>query len=69
MFNGEKLKNYLRESGVSQNAFAKRLGITEGTLRHIIVGIKQPSLAVATDIARVMGCKIDDLVSMPEEVS
>ena len=67
MFKGEKLKNYLKENGISQLAFAKRLGITEGTLRHIIVGIKQPSLAVVTDIACAMGCKIDDLVSMPEE--
>ena len=67
MFKGEKLKNYLKENGITQLAFAKRLGITEGTLRHIIVGIKQPSLAVVTDIARVMGRKIDELVNMPEE--
>ena len=69
MFNGEKLKNYLKEQGISQLAFAKKLGCSEGAVRHIIVGMKQPSLAMVTDIARVMGCKIDDLVSMPEEVS
>lgn len=68
MFNGEKLKNYLKEQGISQLAFAKKLGCSEGAVRHIIVGMKQPSLAMVTDIARVMGCKIDDLVSMPEEV-
>lgn len=68
MFNGEKLKNYLKENGISQLAFAKKLGCSEGAVRHIIVGMKQPSLAMVTDIARVMGCKIDDLVSMPEEV-
>lgn len=67
MFNGEKLKNYLKEQGISQLAFAKKLGCSEGAVRHIIVGMKQPSLAMVTDIARVMGCKIDDLVSMPEE--
>ncbi len=67
MFNGEKLKNYLKENGISQLAFAKKLGCSEGAVRHIIVGMKQPSLAMVTDIARVMGCKIDDLVSMPEE--
>ncbi len=68
MFNGEKLKNYLKENGISQLAFAKKLGCSEGAVRHIIVGLKQPSLAMVTDIARVMGCRIDDLVSMPEEV-
>ena len=67
MFNGEKLKNYLKEQGISQLAFAKKLGCSEGAVRHIIVGMKQPSLAMVTDIARVMGCKIDDLVNMPEE--
>ena len=67
MFNGEKLKNYLKENGISQLAFAKKLGCSEGAVRHIIIGMKQPSLAMVTDIARVMGCKIDDLVSMPEE--
>lgn len=68
MFNGEKLKNYLKDNGISQLAFAKKLGCSEGAVRHIIIGMKQPSLAMVTDIARVMGCKIDDLVSMPEEV-
>ncbi len=67
MFNGEKLKKYLKENGISQLAFAKQLGCSEGAVRHIIVGLKQPSLAMVTDIARVMGCRIDDLVSMPKE--
>lgn len=68
MFKGEKLKGYLEENGISQNAFAKKLGCSEGAVRHIIIGIKQPSLAMVTDIASIMGCKIDDLVSMPKEV-
>lgn len=68
MFDGKKLAEFLKERGISQNAFAKQLGCSEGAVRHIIVGMKQPSLAMVTDIARVMGCKIDDLVSMPEEV-
>ena len=68
MFKGEKLKEYLEENGISQNAFAKKLGCSEGAVRHIIIGIKQPSLAMVTDIARMMGCKIDDLVSVPKEV-
>lgn len=66
MFQGEKLKRYLEENGISQLAFAKKLGCSEGAVRHIIVGLKQPSLAMVTDIAREMGCTIDDLVSMPQ---
>ena len=67
MFNGKKLGEYLKEQGISQNALAKRLGCSEGAVRHIIVGLKQPSLAMLTEIARMMGCKLDDLVTEPKE--
>ena len=66
MFNGKKLGEYLKKHGISQNALAKRLGCSEGAVRHIIVGLKQPSLAMLTEIARMMGCKLDDLVTEPK---
>lgn len=66
MFNGKKLGDYLKENGISQLALAKRLGCSEGAVRHIIVGIKQPSLAMLTEIAQMMGCKLDDLVTAPQ---
>ena len=68
LFNGKKLDTYLKEQGISQNAFAKQLGCSEGAVRHIIVGLKQPSLAMLGDIARQMDCKLDDLVIKTEEV-
>ena len=67
MFNGKKLSEYLKEHGMSQSALAKRLGCSEGAVRHIIVGMKQPSLAMLTEIARLMDCKLDDLVIEPKE--
>lgn len=67
MFNGKKLGNYLKENGISQLAFAKRLGCSEGAVRHIIVGMKQPSLAMLTEIAKIMNCKLDELVIKTEE--
>lgn len=67
LFNGKKLEAYLKEQGISQNAFAKQLGCSEGAVRHIIVGIKQPSLAMLGDIARLTGCKLDELVIKTEE--
>ena len=67
MFNGKKLSEYLKAQGISQSALAKRLGCSEGAVRHIIVGMKQPSLAMLTEIARMMGCKLDELVIQPKE--
>ncbi|MBQ8345154.1 MAG: helix-turn-helix transcriptional regulator [Clostridia bacterium] len=61
MFARKKLAAYLRERGITQTAFAKCLGVTEGTVRHIVVGIKQPSFAMACDIADAMGCSVDEL--------
>ena len=61
MFNGKKLSAYLKENGITKVELAKRLGVTEGHIRHIISGEKQPSLASAKKIAAMMGCYIDDL--------
>ena len=62
MFNGEKLANYMKTNGITNVALAKKLGVSEGAVRHILVGIKQPSLYMACVLARMMGCTVDDLV-------
>ena len=67
MFNGKKLSEYLKENQISQSALARKLGISEGAVRHIIVGIKQPSLYMATELAEMMGCTVDELL-IKEEV-
>ena len=67
MFNGIKLAEYLKANGITNVALAKRLGVSEGAVRHIIVGIKQPSLAMACELAELMGCALDELVIRPEK--
>ena len=62
MFNGKKLEKYLKQNKITNVALAKQLGVSEGAVRHIIIGIKQPSLAMANEIARMMGCTVDDLI-------
>ena len=63
MFDREKLKKYMQEHGITNVALAARLGITEGAVRHILVGIKQPSLYMASELARMMECTVDELVT------
>lgn len=63
MFNGKKLEAYMKANGITNVAMAQRLGVTEGAVRHILIGIKQPSLYMATELARMMGCTVDELVT------
>lgn len=62
MFNGKKLEEFMKENGITNVALAKQLGVSEGAVRHIIVGIKQPSLYMATELAKMMGCSVDELI-------
>jgi DNA-binding XRE family transcriptional regulator len=55
MFNGKKLAEFMKEHEITNVALAKELGVSEGAVRHIIVGIKQPSLYMAKELAKMMG--------------
>ena len=61
MFNKEKLRVFLDDNAISQSELARRLGVTEGTVRHILVGIKQPSFYMACALADLMGVTLDSL--------
>ena len=67
MFNGIKLAEFPKANGITNVALAKRLGVSEGAVRHIIVGIKQPSLAMACELSELMGCTLDELIVHPEK--
>lgn len=62
MFNREKLKKYMKERGMTNVDVARELGVSEGAIRHIVVGIKQPSLYMACTFAKMMNCTVDDLI-------
>ena len=67
MFNRKKFQNYLEKNKISYSELARKFGVSEGTIRHIAVGIKQPSLAMTCDIADLMGCNVDDLLEKKQE--
>lgn len=67
MFNGKKLSEYMRKNGITNMELADRLGVSEGAVRHIRVGIKQPSLAMAHELAQMMGCTVDELIVENDE--
>lgn len=62
MFNRKKLKDHMKKQGITQSKMARDLFVSESAIRHIVTGLKQPSLAMTVEFAKMMGCSVDDLV-------
>ena len=62
MFNRMKLSEWMEEQELTNCELAKQLGVSEAAIRHIRLGIKQPSLGMAVELAQLMECKLDDVV-------
>jgi XRE family transcriptional regulator, fatty acid utilization regulator len=64
MFNvGEKLKKYRQRKSMSQQEFAKLLGISQNYLSEIESGIHTPSLKMLINISQKMNTTIQKLIS------
>ena len=46
------LAEYLRETGLSQQEFARRVGISQPTVSALLAGRRKPSLALMEKITR-----------------
>lgn len=62
MFNRKKLSEWMEEKKLTNSELARMLGVSEAAIRHIRLGIKQPSLGMAVELAGMMECKLDDVV-------
>ena len=62
MFNRLVARKKMEESDLSQQTLADKVGVSQGMIGLILTGRKQPSLALAADIARALGCTVDDLI-------
>src|SRR5256885_17242066 len=65
------LENGLRRarhrSGLKQAELAARAGISRQTLSALEAGRAQPSTAIALNLARALGCRVEELFWLPEE--
>ena len=59
---GENIRRIREERQVSQAYLATHAGIAQPTLCQIERGTKNPSLQVAAEIARLLGCPIEALL-------
>src|SRR2546423_15205324 len=55
------------KSGLKQSELAKRAGISRQTLSVLESGRGQPSTSVALHLARVLGCRVEELFWLREE--
>lgn len=58
----ENLSRARQRAGLTQQQLADRLRVNRVTVGHIESGERRPSLALAVDIARVLGVSLDELV-------
>ena len=58
---GENIKKIRTEKGLEQCKLAEMVNVTAGMMSQIERGTKIPSMLLGRDIARVLGCGIEDL--------
>jgi putative transcriptional regulator len=56
----DRLRTRRKAAGLSQEALASRVDVSHGTIGHLEVGRRQPSLPLAIAIARVLECSVSD---------
>lgn len=62
MTTGDIIRNKRNDLGYEQQELAEKLGISKAQMCKIENGMVVPSLPVATAIARILGCTVNDLV-------
>ncbi len=61
---GKKIQKLRKESGLSQDEFARKTDVPYTTLTKIETGvIKKPSVFVVAKVARTLEISVDDLLS------
>lgn len=60
---GENIRRIREQKNITQAWLAEHAGIAQPTLCQIERGTKNPSLQVSAEIARLLGCRLDDLLT------
>lgn len=60
---GKNVKRYREENGLNQTELAEKVNISQAMIARIENGTKLPSVAILKNIADVLHCSMDELVS------
>lgn len=61
------LANYLKKSGITQRAFAEKVGVSDSYISEIVNGTKSPGLRLALRIATATGGVVSVASLLPED--
>ncbi len=62
---GENILRIRKDKGITQAYLAEQVGISQAMLCQIERGTKNPSLQVGIEIAKMLECKVEDLLDSP----
>lgn len=60
---GENIRRIRTNKGITQAYLAEHVGISQSMLCQIERGTKNPSLQIGTEIARLLECTVEDLLT------
>ncbi len=63
---GRNILRMREKQGMNQTQLAKEVGVTQSAICQIEKGIRNPSLQVGSEIARALGCSMEDLLDERE---
>ena len=64
---GKNIKKYRNRKGMTQARLAEEVLVTQPMILAYERGTKNPSLQVAFEISRVLGCTLEDLLADSED--
>ena len=64
MVNGERIKELMKEQGLTNKELAEEVGVTEAMISYIIRGQRDTTVRVISQIANRLGVTVNDIVSM-----
>lgn len=62
-----RIKEYRARFDLSQDELAQKVGVRRETIGYLEKGRYNPSLVLAWKIAKVFGCKIEDIFEVSED--
>ena len=62
MINGERMKELMKEQGITNKELAEAVGVTEAMISYIIRGLRDTTVGTMVRIANRLGVGIDEIV-------
>jgi putative transcriptional regulator len=66
---GNRLRELRDERGLTQGALAELAGVSRKTINTVENGVFLPSTLLGLKLARVLGCRVEEVFSIVEEDS